>query len=84
MHRLRWIGELAGSLLRNALRRKAQVELTKLSDFTLRRLGVDRQAIPATADAYSHSVLHAQIEDETPVRGSGLNGPGARKPLARL
>lgn len=84
MRRLHWIAELASSLLRNALRRKAQVELTKLSDFTLRRLGFDRRTIPAAADAHSRSVLDPETGDETPVRGSGLNGPEARKPLARL
>ena len=53
-----WLRSIAGmgtSLLRNALRRKAEVELAKLSDFTLQRLGLDRREIRSAAEAYSHS-----------------------------
>jgi hypothetical protein len=49
----RSIAALATSLLRNALRRKAEVELAKLSDFTLRRLALDRREIRSAAEAYS-------------------------------
>ena len=73
MHWLRSTAVLASSLVRNALRRKAQVELNKLSDFTLLRLGVQRNAIPTAADKYAGSVCPRQP------KGERRRGPAARK-----